>query len=597
MFDDLIGQYVVEGLENLDKWEEACLELGRGFDEPSSRLLYRIAHNLKGGAQIFGLEDLIQFCHRMEDLLRLVMNRDLEVDQDLVALLLDLETLLRNWLNQLGQDMAFVPSLASHKNRIEIFIDRSKESRPPASEGSLPGPQEGSNPPELEDHLREMLASESNPQADTEGVRGPRSGTPKRVGPKSEGSGAGGGDSGEGKSDTSIRVSSQKLDELIQLIGELSLNQSIVNQGLSKGQLATEVFENALIATNKISKALQSAALDLRMQTLQSLFQKLRRTAWDVARQQNKEVEIEVLGDEVALDRTVIERVSEPLVHCIRNAVDHGIESSEKREGKGKPNQALLRIQAINEAGGVTIAISDDGNGIDPEFIFKKAVARGLIDANTYLTEHQKLELIFLPGFSTAERVTDISGRGIGMDIVKSAVDSLGGEITIESEVDIGTTIRMSLPINLSIMDALVIEIGGLDYAIPTKDLSEVIDLSDYTIESTGKVQKMINIRGKVVPLNPLRRYLPNGQGSRDQGKELKWEKFPALIYENETGKYAFWVESVKQQQQVFVRPLADHLAKIPGVGGATILSNGEPSMIVSLPSIAKKMSSKVRPA
>ncbi|MCB0386704.1 MAG: Hpt domain-containing protein, partial [Bdellovibrionales bacterium] len=191
MFDDLIGQYVVEGLENLDKWEEACLELGRGFDEPSSRLLYRIAHNLKGGAQIFGLEELIQFCHRMEDLLRLVMNRDLEVDQELVAFLLDLETLLRNWLNQLGQDMAFVPSLAAHKNRLEIFIDRSKESPTSASDGSLPCPQEGSNPPELEDHLREMLASESDPQADTEGVKGHRSGTPKpggrnRVGPKSE---------------------------------------------------------------------------------------------------------------------------------------------------------------------------------------------------------------------------------------------------------------------------------------------------------------------------------------------------------------------------------------------------------------------------
>ncbi|MCB0364685.1 MAG: chemotaxis protein CheW [Bdellovibrionaceae bacterium] len=596
MFDDLIGQYVVEGLENLEKWEEACLELGRGFNEESAKLLYRIAHNLKGGAQIFGLEELIRFCHRTEDLLRLVVNQELSVDPNLVAFLLDLETLLKDWLNQLNKDMAFVPALAEPKNRLEIFIDQSKsasvvkvsteDSKGAESPTEGTPTEESSSSPELEDHLKEMLASGADPRMGHGGGSG-----------RTGGGKPGAADSGEGKGDSTIRVSAQKLDELIQLIGELSLNQSIVNQSVNKGQMNTEVFENALGATNKIAKALQSAALDLRMQTLGGLFQKLRRTAWDVARQQDKEVEIEVVGDEVALDRTVIERVSEPLVHCIRNAVDHGIEDVGGRESKGKPNQALLRIQAVNEAGGVTISISDDGKGINPEAVMTKAVAKGLIDADTYLTDHEKMELIFLPGFSTAEQVTDISGRGIGMDIVKTAVDSLGGEIAIESEVDIGTTIRMNLPINLSIMDALVIEIGGLDYAIPTKDLSEVIDLSDYTIESTGKTQKMINIRGKVVPLNPLRRYLPSTIQARNQEDELKWEKFPALIYENEVGKFAFWVESVKQQQQVFVRPLADHLAKIPGVGGATILSNGEPSMIVSLPSIAKKMSSKVRPA
>lgn len=558
MFDDLIGQYVVEALENLEKWEGSCLKLEQGFDESSAKQLYRIAHNLKGGAQIFGLEELIKFCHRLEDLLRPVMNRECEVTPGLIGFLLQTEVVLRHWISQLNDNSKFLPDLGVIRPRLEQLIAA-------AANRAQADPQEATSEP-------------ADPKSTAKKVK--RAATEGTVG-----------------SNGTIRVAATKLDELIQLIGELSLNQSIVNQFVGRVAKENEVFANAVASTSKIAKALQTAALDLRMQPLQGVFQRLRRTAADLVRTQNKEVEIEIVGEDVALDRTVIERVTEPLIHCIRNAIDHGVETPAERKQFGKLPKALLRIQALNEAGGVGISISDDGRGIDTDLIFKKAIEKGLIEAHAELGHRERMELIFLPGFSTAATVTDVSGRGIGMDIVKNAVDALGGELAVESELGIGTTIRMNLPINLSIMDALVVEVDGLDYAVPTKDLSEVIDLNDYRVESSGQSQKMISLRGRVVPLNPLRRYLPQSRVGVRAVVDGEWGTLPALVYESEFGKFAFWVDAVKQQQQVFVRPLADHLAHVPGIAGATILSNGEPSMIVSLPVISKRMTSKMRSA
>jgi two-component system chemotaxis sensor kinase CheA len=398
-----------------------------------------------------------------------------------------------------------------------------------------------------------------------------------------------------GKSDETIRISASKLDELIQLVGELAIHAAIITESRRNDGLNTKACLHAIGLSAKITKDLHGKALSLRMQPVQGLFQRVERVIKDVARSQGKRVQVIVEGGDVELDKQVIEEIIDPLVHMVRNSVDHGLETPEVRRESGKPETGKILLQAVHDAAGVTVVLHDDGRGLNTVKIREKAIERGLMSATTTLQNKQIWQMIFEPGFSTADQVTEISGRGVGMDVVQKAVQSLGGSIDVESVEGKGTKFLISLPTSVSVIDALVIKMGDMRYAIPMGELDEIIDLAHYDQELSGDHTTVIKIRGNVVPVQSLKTYLNVKPRSGHDVVDARIPHVPAVISRTTMGTVAFEVDQVIAQQAVVVRPLSKQLEGLMGISGCTILGDGEPGMIVSLQEISRRFLQSLR--
>jgi two-component system, chemotaxis family, sensor kinase CheA len=334
----------------------------------------------------------------------------------------------------------------------------------------------------------------------------------------------------------------------------------------------------------------------LRMQTVEGLFQRLERTARDIAREQQKSVVIKLQGAETPLDRTVIEFVTDPLMHIVRNAIDHGLESDEERKRNQKSVPAFLTIRTHHDNGQVVVSISDDGRGIDPALVLEKAIKQGLVPQGQELKEHEIIQLLFLPGFSTKEQITHISGRGVGLDVVQKSIQQLGGHIEIHSQKGKGTVFNIRLPATLEIIDGLLIRVGNQVFVAPRREIEEIADLDTYEIESLGRGNKIIRMRKAIVPLEDLKDYigLPPGAHAGDfqissylandkTDNDRYLEHDIALVIRlSDQSRLALRVDTILAQQQIVVRPISESFIKLPGFTGMTILGNGEPAMILS---------------
>lgn len=318
------------------------------------------------------------------------------------------------------------------------------------------------------------------------------------------------------------------------------------------------------------------------MQTLQGLFQRLERVARDLARQQNKKIAIHFTGHFVELDKTILERLTDPLTHIIRNAVDHGIESTDDRIRLGKPPTANIHLDAQQNIQSITLAISDDGKGLDTDKIRKKALEKGLINPDETLTDAEIYGLIMVPGFSTAESITEVSGRGVGMDVVKKTLDENGGSITIASEWSKGTKIHIEIPATVSIINAFVVEIENLKYVVPCAEIIEIIQVNSDELISTTDLGRALNLRGATIPVEPIKRFLParKRQQTASSWQHEKCNSSTAIIVAADRGKIAFLVDKVLTRSSIFVKSLQGDLAEIPEFSGAAILSDGEPGVI-----------------
>ena len=325
----------------------------------------------------------------------------------------------------------------------------------------------------------------------------------------------------------------------------------------------------------------------LRMSSLKVLFQKLERIVCDLSAQLGKKIKIVLEGGHIELDKTIIEKISDPLVHIVRNSVDHGIESAEVRAKKGRPEEGTIKIMAQNNPSGVSITVRDDGKGMDREKIYAKAVKIGLIKAGQVLEESQINALIFAPGFSTNEVITEISGRGVGMDVVKRTVDSVGGTVSLTTKVDVGTTLVINLPTSLSIINGLVVMVDQSRFVVPLNDLAEIIDLQNYQVEAADGDDTMVNLRGKVVPISKLSKYFPSKNNPEIPTKISKSR--PALVLETSANKVGFLVDEIIGQQQIVVRPFNAQLSQLSGLCASTVMADGEAGVIIGLKDIAEK--------
>ncbi|MRX50700.1 chemotaxis protein CheA [Paracoccus sp. S-4012] len=373
-----------------------------------------------------------------------------------------------------------------------------------------------------------------------------------------------------------LRVDLEKIDRLVNLVGELVINQAMLSQSVGAAGLANPEVTTGLEAFMTLTRDLQDSVMSVRAQPVRPLFQRMARIVREASAATGKSVRLRTEGEGTEVDRTVIERLADPLTHMIRNAVDHGIETPEARCAAGKPSQGVITLSAFHRSGRIIIEVADDGAGIDHAKVQRVATARGLVAPDAALSEAEISNLLFLPGFSTAGSVSALSGRGVGMDVVKSAIAAIGGRISVSSLRGQGTTLSVSLPLTLAVLDGMVIGAAGQTFVVPLSGILETAALAPEAIRRVGPRGELLQIRGEVVPLVDLASHLgfraPDGNARGG---------IVLLTARDDGGRIALVVDTIMEQRQVVIKGLGALLGPVPGVAAATILGDGKIALIL----------------
>lgn len=382
---------------------------------------------------------------------------------------------------------------------------------------------------------------------------------------------------------TTIRVPIEKVDRLINLVGELVITQSIVAQlvsGFTPDRL--DELEEAVAQMNRHARDMQERVMAVRMLPIRTVFSRFPRMLRDLAQARGKQVVLETSGEDTELDKSVIEQIGDPLTHLVRNAVDHGIEPPDVRRQAGKPEAGRLSLRAFQQGGNIYIEVTDDGAGLDRERILTRALEAGLVAADEAvpLTDEDVFALIFRPGLSTAETITEVSGRGVGMDVVKRNVEALGGSITIQTTRGRGTTFRIKLPLTLAILDGQSLRVGEEIYILPLVSIVESVQPRRESLNTVLEAGEAITIRGEVLPVLRLHRLFGVEPTAADPTQGL------VVIVEHDGRKVALLVDELLDQQQVVIKSLEANFQKVTGVAGATILGDGRVALILDVPGL-----------
>jgi len=382
--------------------------------------------------------------------------------------------------------------------------------------------------------------------------------------------------------ETTVRVDTKRLDDIMNLVGELVLVRNRMQTLRSSVQ--DEQLGKAVANLDLVTADLQSAVMKTRMQPIKKVFGRFPRVVRDLSRSLNKKISLELVGEETDLDKNLVEALSDPLVHLVRNAVDHGIETPEDRKAKGKPEQGKVVLSAAQEGDHILLMIEDDGKGMDPDVLRSKAVEKELMDveAANRLTDHDAYNLIFMPGFSTKTEISDVSGRGVGMDVVKTKITDLNGTVEIDSELGKGSVIRIKVPLTLAIMPTLMIIVGDQRFAIPLTSVGEIFDL-DLSNTNIVDDQEVVIVREKAVPLFYLRRWL-----IRDYVEDRENVHGHVVVVYIGNQRVGVVVDQLVGQEEVVIKPLGSGLHGLPGFAGATITGDGGIALILDIPSLIK---------
>ena len=384
---------------------------------------------------------------------------------------------------------------------------------------------------------------------------------------------------GKSAAPATIRVDLIRVDRLIDLVGELVINQAMLAERVT--ELALPRMSPVAIGLDELeqlTREIQDSVMAIRAQPVQSVFQRLPRLVREVASQTGKSVRLEIEGETTEVDKTVIERLVDPLTHMIRNAIDHGLEKPSVRREKGKSEEGVVRISASHRSGRILIEINDDGAGIDRDRVRSIAVAKGLVSADAKLTDDEIDNLIFLPGFSTAETVSDISGRGVGMDVVRRSIQSLGGRISITSVPGRGSTFSLSLPLTLAVLDGMVVSVADQTLVIPLSTVVEILMPKTVQVHAIGESARVIGLRGEFLPLIDVGQRLGYRQDDSDPKQAL------VLLVEAEGGtRNALLVDAIQGQRQIVIKSLESNYNAVPGIAAATILGNGRVALILDI--------------
>jgi two-component system, chemotaxis family, sensor kinase CheA len=569
----LLTDFIAEGLEYIDEIEVNILNLEQ---DPGNRdyinAIFRPFHSVKGVASFLNLEEIRQLAHNLENLLDKARNEELKVTPPLIDLILDGTDVLKAMILRLKDEIANRPVKPLSVD-LAALTQRIRNAEKPS--GTIDNPRLGeilvSGGVITTEELDEVLdAVQKTPEkkigkALIEGGKA----TPKQVSQALR-------TQGEKSADAStLRVDTRKLDDLIDMVGELVITQSMIQQDLSQQGNASKNLIRDISQFFRITSSLQRTSMRLRMIPIKQTFQRMSRLVRDLAKSSGKAVNVEVSGEETEIDRNMVDEIYNPLVHMVRNAVDHGLEPPEERLRAGKPERGLIHLSAYHRGGNIVIEISDDGRGLNRGKILDKALKNGIVSDIKDLTDQEAYQLILLPGLSTAEKITDVSGRGVGMDVVKQAVEKLRGKIEIDSRLGAGTKFSTSFPLTLAIIDGMLVQVGRETYIIPTTAIRKTLRpaRSDYS-RVAGKGE-MLNVMGQLLPMIKLYELFDIEPEHREP-----WEGI-VVVVEGETQSPCLLVDKIIGKAEVVIKSLGADLKHIKGVSGGAILGDGRIGLIL----------------
>lgn len=576
---DLLPDFVAECFDYLDGAEAALLALeARPDDAESINVVFRAFHTIKGTSAFLGLDPIATLAHHAESFLCPIRDGLAAFSSECADLALGSADAMRALVEQVRIAMdggafampagytALLGSLAAAEARLagtappspaapprlgDILVDAGVVSREEVEEIAA---AQGTRL--LGDVLvRSGRASEEEVQA---ALHKQRAGTVL-----------------EGGSDSSVRVRTDRLDRLVDLVGELVVAQSMIVQDATVAAERHGALGRKVSHSSKLMRELQDLSMSMRMVPLKALFQKTGRLVRDVARKAGKQVELAAEGEETEIDRTMVDLVTDPLVHMVRNAVDHGLETPAERRAAGKPATGTVRLAAYHSGGSVVLELSDDGRGLDRERLVRKAIERGLIESDKGMSDAEVYNLIFAPGFSTAETVTDLSGRGVGMDVVRRNIEALRGRVDIASAPGRGTTFTIRLPLTLAITEGMLVRVGGERYIVPTVNIHTSFRPQAGALSSVAGRGELVSLHGDVVPVLRLHRIFGVPDAVQCPTRGL------LVVIGDVNRRYALLVDELLGQQQFVAKSLGEGLGKIAGVSGGAILGDGHVGLIL----------------
>lgn len=573
--DEIISEFVTEAEETLEKIDPMFVELEtKGYDKDILNEIFRGMHTLKGAAGFLGFQQIVDVAHRAESIMKRLRDGEIALSRELMDVILksvdtlrllifhiklkdgieeDTSDLLRGLDSALemavagGEAKEEVKEKEKAKEEVEEIVEPKAEEK--IEEKAKPSPKPLPSPAEEVQQItkeREVVST--------------------------------------------LRVDVSRIDKVMDLAGEIVLARNRLLNLASKLDLSYsgDPHVESLLETtgflDRVTSDLQLAVMKMRMQPIQKVFGKFPRMVRDMSRNLGKDIDLEIFGEDTEVDKTVIENIGDPLVHIIRNSIDHGIESPEERQAKGKPKKGRIIISAYQKGTMIVIEVSDDGKGIDVESVKKKALSKGLITEEDVqrMSDDAAINLIFLPGFSTKEVSTELSGRGVGMDVVKTNVAKLNGYVEVITKKDIGSTFKISLPLTLAILQAMMVRIGGEYYAIPQSMIEETLRVKKSDIKDvTG--QRVLTIRGRVLPLFEMSEVL----GVRRMS-EIDHDNSYVLVAAVGDRRFCISVDELLGQEEIVIKTINGIESEECGILGATITGDGKVVLILDLAVVSR---------
>ncbi len=596
--EELLQDFLQEAYDLLGDVDNKLVDLEKAPDDHNLlNDIFRGFHTIKGGAGFLNATELVTLCQLTENIFDKLRNGELSLTPELMDTIMAATQGVHAMFDELQQSIQPKPAAPNILAALQAAVagkaapaaataSASAAPTPPAATSTTPAPASGnSNEPDWNAVHAAITANNATP-AQTTGTPASTSvptpaaaataPTKKSAAPAANGAAR---RASESNRETTIRVDTARLDQVLNLSGEIGLTKNrltSLRSDILAGKNDTETLHALDQAVNQLDllvSDLQNSVMKTRMQPIGRLFQKYPRIARDLARQMGKNIELVMAGEETEVDKTMIEDLADPLIHLVRNAVDHGVETPEERRASGKPEKSLVRLEARQEGDHIVLMIADDGKGMSPETIRAKAIEKGLIseeEANT-LDDRQSLNLIFLPGFSTKTQISSVSGRGVGMDVVKTNIQKLNGSVEIRSELGKGSVFVISLPLTLAILPVLIVQLGDQPFALPLSLVREILPIFRDSIQEVGGKETLV-VRGEVLPVISLVSLLGWEQ-----------ERYPeyGVFVQTADRSFILSVDSFVGRDDAVVKSLEGFRPK--GIAGVTTLSNGKIVLILDI--------------
>jgi two-component system chemotaxis sensor kinase CheA len=535
--ENMIYLFHAETVDLLDGMEASLLLIqDNGFNREHVDSIFRAVHTIKGGASVFHFQKLVDFSHATENFLDDVRNAKIDITKVMVTLLLEIKDHINTMLEEIIQndckeiyDEVTLNRCDTLKNELLTFYS-DRETVP-------------------QEQATKTLSQPKNPLEHNSVLHS-----------------------------TTLKIESNKIDYMINLLGEMVITTASVKE--HSWRINDKDLKDSVDSLYKILEELREASMKTRMVPIGDTFNRYKRVIRDLSMELNKEIELKIIGSDTELDKTIVEKISDPIMHLVRNSIDHGIEDKNERRASDKSDRATITLSASHEAGNIIIKVKDDGRGLDTKEIVAKAIEKKLINSGDKLSDHEIYQLVFEAGFSTAKTVSDISGRGVGMDVVKRNIEELRGSVDINSVYGKGSTITIRLPLTLAIIDGFMVKIGSQPYIIPLEMIVECIELTQEHKEFL-KEKNFLNLREHVLPVLNLKKFFGYNQLQSKHRENV-------VVVQFGISKVGFIVDELLGEFQTVIKPMSIVFKNLNGIGGATILGNGEVAPILDIPMLLK---------